>query len=212
MSERHFVTLILLIAGATLIVSAWNAHMPDVWLLENLVVLLAAPLLYMAWRAGSLSRFSICLLLLFFCLHQIGTHYTYSHVPYDEWFDKLTGYPLGERLGWQRNHYDRAIHFAYGLLVTCPVREVLVHHTKLTGIWTLILPFALIMTTSASYELIEWAAALILGGDLGMEYLGIQGDIWDAHKDMALAAAGSAVSLLGCTFASALFDSNNGDR
>ena len=211
MQDRRFGAMIMLGVVVTLLVSAWNAHMPDVWLLENLVLLIVAPFIFMAWRNGCLSRSSVWLLFLFFCLHEVGTHHTYSDVPYDEWFRRLTGSSISERFGWQRNHYDRAVHFAFGLLVTCPVREVLVHRARLAGIWSVVLPFALIITTSAGYELIEWGAALLLGGDLGMEYLGIQGDIWDAHKDMALAAAGSATALAACTLAPLLFYRDRGN-
>lgn len=209
MTGRFSGAFILLGIFIALALSAWNARMPDVWLLENVVLLVVAPFVYLAWRDGSLSRNSILLLLAFLCLHELGTHYTYSHVPYDQWFRQLAGETLSEQWGWQRNHYDRAVHFAFGLLATCPIREVLIHRTGLAGGWSFVLPFTLIMTMSTGYELIEWGAALLFGGELGMEYLGIQGDVWDAHKDMALAAGGALTALLACALARMLLHNND---
>jgi putative membrane protein len=63
------------------------------------------------------------------------------------------------------------------------------------GFWGYFLPLDLTMSTSMLYELIEWAAAEVLGGELGAAYLGTQGDIWDAHKDMALASLGALIAM-----------------
>jgi putative membrane protein len=46
------------------------------------------------------------------------------------------------------------------------------------------------------YELVEWIAAVSLGGDLGQAYVGTQGDVWDAHKDMALASLGALIAMV----------------
>ena len=120
--------------------------------------------------------------LLFLTLHAVGAHYTYSEVPYDAWFTALTGKSLNQTLGWQRNNFDRMVHFLYGLLLTQPVREGLVYATGLRGFWGYFLPMDLTMSSSATYELIEWGAATVFGGDLGVAYVGAQGDVWDAQK------------------------------
>jgi putative membrane protein len=64
------------------------------------------------------------------------------------------------------------------------------------GVWGYYLPLDVTMATSMLFELFEWGAAELFGGDLGVAYLGTQGDVWDAHKDMALAALGAVIAML----------------
>jgi putative membrane protein len=116
-------------------------------------------------------------------------------VPYDDWVGALTGRTLNEMLGWTRNNFDRLVHFSYGLLLAYPIREIFLRIADVRGFWGYFLPLDLTMSSSMVYELIEWAAAVIFGGDLGQSYLGTQGDEWDAHKDMALAALGALISM-----------------
>ena len=97
--------------------------------------------------------------------------------------------------GWERNNYDRVVHFAYGLLLAYPIREVFLRVANVRGFWGYFLPLDLTMSTSMLYELIEWGAALVVGGDLGQAYLGTQGDVWDAHKDMELASLGALITM-----------------
>jgi putative membrane protein len=196
MPDRVFNALVIAAFLAVLAISGHGAHQRDVWLLENTILLVALPVLALAWCHVGLSRTSLVLILVFLCLHEVGTHYTYSEVPYDGWFQRLTGHSLNAMLGWERNHYDRLVHFFYGLLITSPVREALVRAAGLRGVWSYLLPLAVMVSTSTAYELIEWAAALLFGGDLGMAYLGTQGDIWDAHKDTALASLGAVLALV----------------
>jgi putative membrane protein len=171
------------------------------WALENALVLFAVLALALAHRRLALSRASYTLIVLFLGLHVVGAHYTYSQVPYDAWFTALTGRSLNGLLGWERNNFDRVVHFAYGLLLFYPVREIIVRLTGLRGFWGYFLPMDLTMSSSATYELIEWGAAMVFGGDLGIAYVGAQGDPWDAQKDMALAALGA---LLGTVTTAAL--------
>ncbi|CAG0968071.1 partial Inner membrane protein YjdF, partial [Geobacteraceae bacterium] len=133
---------------------------------------------------------------IFLCLHEVGAHYTYAKVPYDEWFRSLTGTPLNELLGFQRNHFDRLAHFCFGLLLAYPIREVFLRVAEVRGVWGYYLPLDVTMATSMLFELFEWGAAELFGGDLGVAYLGTQGDIWDAHKDMALASLGAVIAML----------------
>jgi len=139
---------------------------------------------------------SAYLILAFLALHAIGAHYTYSLVPYDEWWQGLTGFSLNEAMGWERNHFDRGVHFSYGLLLAYPIREFFLRVVEVKGFWAYFLPLDVTLSTSALYELVEWGAATIFGGDLGMLYLGTQGDIWDAHKDMACAALGALIAMV----------------
>lgn len=165
------------------------------WLLENVLLVAAIALLAFTYRIFPLSRISYTLIFVFLCLHTVGAHYTYAEVPYNDWFRSLTGTTFNDWVGWKRNNFDRVVHFSYGLLLAYPVREVFLRVAGVRGFWGYFLPLDLTMSTSMLYELIEWFAAEQFGGDLGAAYLGTQGDIWDAHKDMALASLGALVCM-----------------
>jgi putative membrane protein len=160
-------------------------HFAD-WLLENALVVAAVALLWFTRKNFPLSRISYTCIFLFMMLHALGAHYTYSEVPYQEWFPVFEG---------GRNHFDRLVHFLYGLLLAYPIREMFLRIGNMRGFWGYFLPLDLTMSTSMLYELIEWGAAEVVGGDLGAAYLGTQGDIWDAHKDMALASLGALLAM-----------------
>lgn len=169
------------------IACAIGPHDRAAWLLENALSALAVVILVVTARAFPLSRISYTLIFVFLCLHTLGAHYTYSLVPYGDWFRWIdTG---------ERNHYDRFVHFAYGLLIAYPIRELFLRVAGVRGFWGYFLPLDLTMSTSMLYELIEWGAAVIFGGALGAAYLGAQGDPWDAHKDMALASLGALLAM-----------------
>jgi putative membrane protein len=176
-------------------VLAVNPVSRSTWLLENVLVLAFVLGLALTYRSFPFSRVSYTLIFLFLVLHEVGCHYTYSEVPYDAWFKRLTGTTLNSLMGWERNHFDRAIHFAYGFLLTYPIREIFLRVARVRGFWGYFLPLDVAMSTSLMYELIEWGAAVYFGGELGQSYLGTQGDIWDAHKDMALAALGALIAM-----------------
>jgi putative membrane protein len=135
------------------------------------------------------------LIFLFLALHAIGAHWTYSLVPYDTAFHGISGFSLDELMGWERNQYDRIVHFAFGLLLAYPVRELFLRVAEVRGAWGYFLPVALTMAASTFYELVEWWAAEIFGGDLGIAFLGTQGDVWDAQKDMWLATLGALIAM-----------------
>ncbi|MDX1997734.1 MAG: DUF2238 domain-containing protein [Thermoanaerobaculia bacterium] len=192
---RYVATLAGLFAAlfAVLAIRPFNRH--D-WALENALVVAAVLLLAWTWARARLSASSYTLLFLFLCLHEIGSHYTYSEVPSDAWWQALTGSTFNSLVGWERNNFDRVIHFSYGLLLALPIRELVVPMAGVRGFWSYFLPLDLVISSSALYELIEWGAAEFFGGELGAAYLGTQGDIWDAHKDMALASGGALVAVL----------------
>lgn len=165
------------------------------WLLENALVLLILTVLVLTYRKFPFSRISYTLIFVFSCLHEVGSHYTYSLVPYDAWCEALAGFSPGEDWGWQRNHFDRVVHFFYGLLIAYPIREIFLRIADVRGFWGYFLPLDLTMSSSLVYEFIEWGASGVFGGELGMDYLGTQGDVWDAHKDVALAALGAILAM-----------------
>lgn len=168
----------------------------DTWILENALLVLGVVVLWQTRRSLPLSTTSYSLLFMFFCLHAVGAHFTYSLVPYDEALRNLSGLSITEALDFSRNHYDRVVHFAYGFLLVLPVRELLVLFAKVRGFWSYFLPLDIVMSSSLLYELIEWGAAVVYGGNLGAAFLGTQGDEWDAHRDMALAGLGGLIAIL----------------
>ncbi|KRA70699.1 hypothetical protein ASD78_17860 [Lysobacter sp. Root667] len=186
--------LFLVFAGIWVALAIAPRYRQD-WLLENVAVLLAVPMLVWSFRRVRLSNASYAAIFVFLVLHEIGAHYTYSEVPYDRWIRSLSGFSPDQMLGLTRNHYDRAMHFLYGLLITPAVVELLAARAPPQGVWRWILPVSFVMSNSVVYELAEWAAALVFGGDLGVAYLGTQGDPWDAQHDMALATLGSVVAM-----------------
>lgn len=165
------------------------------WLLENLLAIVFAAVLVASFKRLPLSGISYTTIFLFLCLHTLGAHYTYAEVPYDDWVRALTGGSLNEAMGWERNHFDRLVHFSYGLLLAYPIREVFLRVVDARGFWGYFLPLDVTMSTSMIFELFEWMVAERVGGDLGMAFLGTQGDVWDAHKDMALASLGAALAM-----------------
>lgn len=166
------------------------------WALENALVAAAVLELVVTWRWFRFSRVSYTLIFLFLCLHEIGAHYTYAKVPWDSWVQAISGVSPGSLFGATRNHFDRLGHFAFGLLLAYPMREVFVRVAAARGFWSYYLPLDMTMAFSMVFELIEWAAAEIFGGDLGVAYLGTQGDPWDAQKDMALASLGGLIAMV----------------
>ena len=193
---RSYALRLLAVFTVLVAVSAYKPHYFSDWLLENGLVLITMPALYLAWRRDLFSKTAWTAIFVFLCLHEIGAHYTYSKVPYDAWVEALAGRTLNDMLGFERNFYDRLVHFLYGVLLVLPVRELLMRRARLKGVWSYVLPITIIMSTSVIYELIEWGAAEAFGGDLGMAYLGTQGDEWDGQKDMALASLGSVIGIV----------------
>jgi len=165
------------------------------WVLENALLLIGVAVLVSTRRILPLSGISYTTILVFFCLHTIGAHYTYAEVPYDAAFKSLTGHSFDAMMGWQRNNYDRLVHFSYGLLLAYPIRELFLRVANVRGFWGYFLPLDLTMSTSMLYELIEWLSAVVFGGGLGAAFLGSQGDEWDAQKDMALASLGALITM-----------------
>lgn len=190
---RGILLLIYLLLWGVLAISPFDRK--D-WLLENVLVLLLGLGMLAIYKHFLFSRVSYTLIFLFLCLHSVGAHYTYSEVPYDAWWQSLTGHSFNAMMGWQRNNFDRLVHFSYGLLLAYPIREVFLRVADVRGFWGYFLPLDFMLATSALYELVEWGAAEWFGGDLGVAYLGTQGDVWDAQKDMAVAALGALVAML----------------
>ena len=165
------------------------------WLLENVVALALTTTLVVTVRWLRFSNAAYVCIFVFLVLHEVGAHYTYSLVPYDQWSRQYFGFSVNEVSGWQRNQYDRLLHFLYGMLMMPAALELFAVLAPGRGLWRVLPAVTFLWSHAVIYELIEWVAAVMFGGDLGLAYLGTQGDIWDAQRDMALALLGSLVGL-----------------
>ncbi|MFC1495715.1 DUF2238 domain-containing protein [Thermodesulfobacteriota bacterium] len=194
-SHHKYLGILALLFSVEFIVLAISPHDRGDWALENVLALLFVIVLCLSYKKFPLSRISYTLIFIFMCLHEIGAHYTYAKVPYDQFFITNLGFSLNELMGWERNHFDRLVHFLFGVLLAYPIRELYCRIADSKGFWAYFFPLELTMATSMMFELFEWGAAEFFGGELGIAYLGTQGDIWDAHKDMALASLGAFLSM-----------------
>ena len=185
--SRYHKTLI----GIFLIAWIWAAIRPVYprdWVLENVLVFFFVPVIIVLGYYFRLSNLSYALITLFMVMHVAGGHYTYSEVPF--------GYTLQSWLGADRNMYDRLVHFSFGLLLAYPIREVFLRLARVKGFWGYYLPFDVTLAFSGAFEIIEWLVAATVEPEAGMAYLGTQGDVWDAQKDMLLAGCGAVITMM----------------
>ncbi len=180
--------------------AAINPIYPHDWLLENYLVFIFVPVILLSAWYFRLSNVSYTLLTVFMCLHVIGSHYTYAEVPF--------GYVLQDWFNADRNMYDRIVHFSFGFLLAYPVREVFMRVSRTRGFWGFWFPVELTFAFSAIYEVIEWLTALNVDPVAGLAFLGAQGDVWDAQKDMLLAGMGSVIAMAVTMFIRARYDQN----
>jgi len=157
------------------------------WFLENLLVFIYGAILVATYRRFRFSNLTYLLFGAFITLHLYGAHYTYAETPF--------GYWLQSNFDLSRNHYDRIVHFSYGLLTATAFREVLVRVAGVKVRWSYFLTVLCVLAFSAVYEFLEAAVAHIVSPELGNAYLGTQGDEWDAEKDTFLAFSGAILSM-----------------
>lgn len=162
------------------------------WFLENILIFLGVPYLLYVQRHMHLSNLSYTLIFIFLTLHSIGAHYTYSEVP--------LGRMVSDYMGWERNHYDRFVHFLWGFLLTLPIFEILRKKVsrKVRAIY--IFACCVIVLVGVLYEFMEWAAAVVVAPEAGTAFLGTQGDEWDAQKDLLLNFLGSLCAIVFIPF------------
>lgn len=174
--------------GAVWVWAAINPLFPHDWWLKNYLVFISVPLILLSARYFKLSDTSYGLITLFMILHVIGSHYTYAEVPF--------GDTLQAWLGASRNMYDRLVHFSFGFLLAYPIHEMFLRVARAKGFWSYFLPIDLTLSFSALYEIIEWFSVKAVDPEAGIAFLGSQGDVWDAQKDMGLAGLGALIAML----------------
>lgn len=179
-----------LLLAAVFIFMAWTAISPYDWItwwLEVAPVLIGIPILLATYRRHRLTPLLYRLIFLHMLVLLLGAHYSYARVPLGFWLQDL--------FDFSRNHYDRIGHIMQGFMPAILAREILLRTGTLRrGGWLFYIVVSICLAFSAFYEMIEWWAALM--GDVATEFLGSQGDIWDAQWDMFMALIG-AVSALG---------------
>jgi len=128
------------------------------------------------------------LITVFLSLHTVGVHYAYAQVPLGNWMEATvdTG----------RNHYDRLVHFCFGFLLVYPIEKLFRLTASVRGWMAYYLPVVTILGLSGLWEIIESWVARAVHPELGITYLGSQGDVWDAQKDMAAALVGALTTML----------------
>lgn len=170
------------------IVSVWMAQAPadpEFWLLASILPTGFVIVLIVTHRIFPLSHASYTLITVFLTLHTVGVHYTYAEVPVGTW--------LQQTLDLNRNHFDRIVHFSFGFLLVYPIEELF---SLLGGLRGWLLYYLSVMTVlglSGLWEIVESWVAGAVHPELGITYLGSQGDVWDAQKDMAAALYGALI-------------------
>jgi putative membrane protein len=164
---------------------AISPHERAVWWVENIpIVAIVAGLTVLYVRGVRLSLTAYALMSVLVYMHTIGGHYTFERVPFD-WFSNL--------FGFERNHYDRIAHFSVGFYAFA-IAEYMETRGLVTRRWVACWFGVLaIATVAALYEIIEWIYAALEGGSAGAAFLGSQGDIWDAQKDMLADTLGAVL-------------------
>lgn len=156
------------------------------WMLENTLVVLFISCLILSYKRYQFSDLSYLLICIYLCLHVYGSKYAYANNPFGFW--------LQDALHTSRNHYDRIVHFSFGFLLAYPMREMFLSWLKFPVWVAWVLPIEITLSISGFYELIEWAVADVFFKSQGDAYLGTQGDIWDAQKDMFMATFGAVLA------------------
>ncbi len=181
----------LLLAGYIVLFAICAIHPLDktVWVAENATVLLVVVPLVATYRTFRFSNTAYALMTVWIYMHTIGGHYTFAKVPFDF---------VNDLFGWERNNYDRIAHFSVGFYAFA-IAELLERKRLVANrIMLFLFPLFSIVTISALYEIVEWLAAVSLDPHAGADYVGAQGDIWDAQKDMCC-------DTLGALFATTLY-------
>lgn len=186
--EHRFPLLCLLIVLVAFIICAIKPLYPADWLMESYLVFISVPLLLITYKWFKFSKTSYLLITIFLVLHMIGSHYTYASVPFGFWLQNL--------FHFSRNHYDRIVHFLWGLMLYLPTLEIASRYLKIKSrTWLFYLvPVFILVSFGAIFEVIEWIVAATVHPELGLAYLGTQGDIWDTQKDLLVKFIGAMLA------------------
>ena len=158
------------------------------WMMENTLVIIFLSILAVTYKRFKFSDLTYTFITVYLCLHIYGAMYTYAENPF--------GYWMKDFFHFERNHYDRIVHFSFGFMLAYPMRDFFLNKMKFPDWVGWLLPIEITLSFSCLYELIEWAVADVFFPEQGIAYLGTQGDIWDAQKDMFMAFCGAVLITL----------------
>lgn len=179
----HFLAIVFLVFFILLGIEPIDR---SVWIAEVVPIIIIYFYLILSFKNFQFSNTSYFLMSLWMFWHTIGGHYTFANVP----FDYVT-----EFFNFERNHFDRVGHFVIGFFAY-PMIEYLINKQNVSKNIAMFFGLFFIMSVACSYEIIEWGYAVLEGGNSGIEFLGSQGDIWDAQKDMLADTLGAITSII----------------
>jgi putative membrane protein len=186
--ENRLLQVLCVAMAVVIVVTGYRPEKVFDWWLENIAALSFLAVLALTWRRLPLSNLSYLLIFVYLSMHEWGAEYKYSDVPLGEWMKPW--------LGTTRNHYDRVMHFSYGLLLAYPMQEWFMRVVGVTSNWRYLLPVESTLAFSACYEMLEAFAASVLTPERGEEFVGMQGDMWDSQKDMFMAGLGAVTAMI----------------
>jgi putative membrane protein len=194
LKQKTVITGLAVVCTLVWLLTAIHPLDREAWILENILVILFVLVLSLTWRRLQFSTASSVCIALFLVLHMVGAHYTYARMPLGLWARDV--------FHLSRNHYDRFAHASFGFLLALPLRELILRFSGVRrGAWSFWLPVAIILATSGFFEIIESIVAEMVAPGQGVNWLGGQGDPWDAQNDMFSAMAGALLMMLLVTLA-----------
>ncbi|MEQ8616633.1 MAG: DUF2238 domain-containing protein [Lacipirellulaceae bacterium] len=196
-SRSQYQLLLAVFCAASLALSLMSPIYPRQQWLQHVPTVFGIAFLLANSQRRWLSNLSMACITAFLLLHIVGARWIYSYVPYDNWINAILGTDTSEAFGWKRNHYDRFVHLAFGILFTYPLAEACVKLWRLKRLHAISLAFTAVLAVSAAYEIFEWLLAIVAAPEFAERYNGQQGDFWDPQKDMALAGIGSLIIGIG---------------
>jgi putative membrane protein len=185
--QNNVIATLTAICAVGWIITAIHPLDRQAWLLENILVVIFVAAIVLTHRRLQLSNASYLFIALFLLLHMVGAHYTYAKMPLGTWAKDF--------FGFSRNHFDRVAHFGFGFFLAFPVRELLVRFSGIRRSWSFWIAAGVILAVSGFFEILESIVAELVAPGKGVDWLGGQGDEWDAQNDMLSAMLGALVMM-----------------
>jgi putative membrane protein len=182
-NNKFVLTILSMLFAVCWIYFFVTTRSPINWWIENILVILFIPCFYFIQKKFTFSNASLICIFLFLLVHMYGAQMSYTYNQLGIW--------LQQRFHLWRNPYDRIVHFSFGLLIVYPIQDYLVYKLNTPIKWSYKLSVLIILGLATIFELIEWMVAMCTDSETGETYVATQGDVWDAHKDIALALLAS---------------------
>lgn len=163
-----------------------SPHFREVWFAENVMTIAFGTFLILTYKKLRFSNESYTMIFIFMILHTIGSHYSYTQIPVADWFSPI--------FKSSRNYYDRILHFLFGFIFFLPGSELVKKIFKPKKKWVNLIVFFMLSSFMTLYELFEYLFVIITSTEImGINFLGMQGDIWDAQNDILVAMIGALI-------------------